>query len=165
MKRTAIWLFTVILCFGLGVGAVLLYLKFNASDIEKPEISPNLSLLNNENASAVLPILSFCELASNPEKYNGKIVRLSGTLSFGLEGAWLSDANCGAENAAIVLFLNEKVWNPIKKAREQENEKFSANELSVIVVGKFKNEIYKDCCLITPFQFEISAVEKASKKN
>jgi hypothetical protein len=165
MKRTAIGLFIIIFGFGLGVAATLLYLKFSASDIRKPETAPNLSLLSNENVPPVLPVLGFCELAENPEKYNGKIVRLSGKLTFGLEDAWFSDLNCGADNAAVVPFFDEKVWNSIKKAREREDENFSANELNVIVVGKFKHEVYKDCCLIAPFQFEISEVEKVSKTN
>ncbi|HEX8249531.1 MAG TPA: hypothetical protein VF599_15245 [Pyrinomonadaceae bacterium] len=167
MKRRAIELFIIILTFGLlGITATLLHLKLNPSNNQTAEPATNPVLLNNEDIPADLPILSFCELANNPEKYDGKIVRLNATLTFGLEGSWFSDSNCGShDNGAIVSSASEEVWNPLKQARERKGEKFSANQLNVTAVGKFKNEVYKDCCLIAPFQFEISKVEKASTIN
>jgi hypothetical protein len=51
--------------------------------------------------------------------------------------------------------MNEEASKLIRQAREQKGKKFWANELNVVVVGRFKNEVYKDCCLIAPFQFEI----------
>lgn len=148
----------------------MLYLKVNTSDTQKSKTSQNPDLVINENVSATLPnifqVLSFCELSNNPEKYNGKIVRINATIQFGLEGSWLSDSNCGtSDNVAIVSYKNNEIWKPIGQAREQKDKKFLANELNVIVTGKFKNEVYKDCCLIAPFQFEISQVEKVSKTN
>jgi hypothetical protein len=164
MKRIATWLLIIILTFGLGVTATFLYLKLNTSGIQKSETLAAPALPDEENGAADLPILSFCELAEKPEKYNGKIVRLSGRITFGLEGAWFSDSNCGDhDNSAIVSYKNEDVWNPVKQARE--GGKFWANALDVVVTGKFKNEVYRDCCLTAPFQFEISKVEKASKTN
>lgn len=167
MKRITSWLFIITLTFVLGVtSTTFLYLKFTTSNIQKSGTLQTPNSLKNEDVTLDLLILSFCELSNNLEQYNEKIVRISATIQFGLEGSWFSDPNCGiSDNIAIVSYKNEELYNPIAQARKQKNMKFLANELDVVVIGKFKNEVYKDCCLIAPFQFEISQVEKVSKPN
>ncbi len=163
MKRITFWLLTVSLTFIFGAAAALIYLKFFYPAIQTPEPVPEIVLPEIENNPAELPVLTFCELAKNPEKYDGRTVRLSARLSIGLEGSWFSDSACGADNAAIISMENNEVWKTIDKARKRGKREPSDTEVDLTVVGKFKNSVYKDCCLIAPFQFEISKVEKASK--
>ncbi|MGI8470123.1 MAG: hypothetical protein ACR2N3_16910 [Pyrinomonadaceae bacterium] len=163
MKRFTTWLFVIVLTFALCVTATLLYLKLNYFNSQESKAVENFDVVYDENSSADLPILSYCELANNPEKYDGKIVRLSATLEMGIEGSWFDDANCEKSNdAAIVKSINEEVWDAVQRTREQKDKKVLSNEVNLIVVGRFKNSVYKDCCLITPFQFEILKVENAS---
>lgn len=164
MKRITFWLLTISFTFIFGVTAALIYLKFFHPVIQTSESVPEIVLPKDENNPADLPVLTFCELTNNPEKYDGKTVRLSARLTMGLEGSWFSDATCGADNAAIISLKNNDDWKIIDKARERKNKEPWDIQLNLTVVGKFKNTVYEDtCCLTTPFQFEISKVEKASK--
>lgn len=162
MKRIIFWLIVISFIFVLGVITMLLYKDFSNSNAQKMETATNTALLDGETDSTNLPILTYCELANNPEKYDGKIVRLSAKLYIGLEGSWFADPNCGLDNGAIISSKNKEVWETMEKARKQKDEELLSIELSLIVVGRFKNVVYKDCCLIAPFQFEILKVEKAS---
>jgi hypothetical protein len=163
MKRIISWLFILTFTFALGVSATFLYIKFNNSFVQKTEILNDAVSTSKENDSQALPILAYCELANNPEKYNGKIIRVSSTLSFGDHGSYFSDANCRLpENGAIIWYKTEEVQVTISQAREQKDKKFLAHELNVITVGRFSNKVYKDPSLIVQFQFEILKVEKAS---
>ena len=157
MKRITFWLLTVSFTFILGLAVTLIYLKFFYPVIQTSESLPEISLPEIENNPADLPVLTFCELVNNPEKYDGKTVRLSAKLSVGLEGSWFSDSNCGVDNTAIISVKNNEVWKTIDKARERKNKEPWDTQINLTVVGKFKNTVYKDwCCLTAPFQFEIS---------
>ncbi|HEY8562342.1 MAG TPA: hypothetical protein VIL74_18340 [Pyrinomonadaceae bacterium] len=125
---------------------------------------PELALPTDEADTAESNPLTFCELANNPEKYDGETVRLAAKLHTGLEGSWFSDDLCGADNAAVISAENNDVWKAIEKATANGKREPWDAELNLVVVGKFKNVVYKDwCCLTAPFQFEILSVEKASK--
>lgn len=165
MKRVTTWLLVIFLTFTLGVTATLIYLSFNTSNSQKSETPVNLPV-NKENKVAGPSTLSLCELSNKPQEYNGKVVRLSATLLFGTEGSWFSSQDCMVSDGTILVsFENEKAWKPIGDARKQKNNKPWANQLDVIVIGKFKNEDPRNCCIIAPFQFEILQVEKVSKIN
>jgi hypothetical protein len=86
MKRVTSWLFIISLISVLGVIAIpWLYQIFNASYIQKSQELSNPTQPVKANGLADLPILAFCELANNPEKYNGKTVRVNASLNFALE--------------------------------------------------------------------------------
>ena len=164
MKRITFWLLTISLTFILGVAATFIYFKFFYINPQRIEMLPEIALPESENNQAETPDLTFCELVNNPEKYDGKTVRLSAKLSIGLEGSWFADNSCGADNAAIVKVKDNEVWKIIDKARARGKREPWDIEVNLIVIGQFKNAVYKDnCCLTTPFQFEILKVEKASK--
>lgn len=148
---------TFIFLFGLLIISTILFPTNYADSLGNP--------LNKEEISQSIPMVNFCELANNPEKYNDRTVQLKASLSLGLEGAWFSDSECGVNNAAIVSSENKEVWKTIEKARNVKNNKFLSNELNLEVVGIFKNIEYKDCCLIAPFQFEILKIEKVTNLN
>lgn len=167
MKRIIFWLVVVSIVFGLGTATMLLYSNiFNNSG--QTEKSADSATRLTDTVSEVIPNADFCELAANPEKYDGKIVRLSAKLLMGLEGAWFSDAKCGADNAAVVSSENKDVWKAIERVREEkdkilkENERQLRNEVNLTVVGKFKNIVYNEGGLTAPFQFQILKVDKAS---
>lgn len=172
MKRLTKRLLIFTLTFILGVAATtLLYLKLNAPDVQTSETATNPVQPAKPVETADLPILNFCELANNPEKYNGQIVRLGTRMNFGLEGSWFSDSRCPfndnaeanlAENSAFALSYNKEAWKIISKARVRKDSEYLALKVDMTVVGRFKNEIYRGGGLITPFQIEILQVEKAS---
>jgi hypothetical protein len=157
MKRISFWLLVISFTFLIGVAATLLYLKFTHPAVQTSQTTTEFSSPN-------LTSMTWCELANNPEKHDGRTVRLNAKLSIGLEGSWFSDPNCGVNNAAVITAENKEVWQTIEQARKQKNKKPLSNEVDLVVIGKFKNTVYKDCCLITPFQFEILKVEKTSKQ-
>lgn len=164
MKRIIFWLVIISFIFALSVITVLLRQNFSDSNAQKTETATNITLLDSKIDSTNLPIINYCELANNPEKYDGKIVRLSARLYIGLEGSWFADKSCGFDNSAIISSKNKEVWETMEKARNRKDEEFSSIELDMVVVGKFKNVVYKDCCLIAPFQFEILRVEEVSPR-
>jgi hypothetical protein len=166
MKRTTVWLFITLLTFTLGVTAAFLYLKFNSSNEQNKENTTNLAPSNFAKETAEIQTLDFCELSNNPEEYDGKVVRLNATLEFGIEGAWFSYSKCFTTKGTTLVFSkNEKIWKPVETARKQKTHEPWANKVSVTVVGKFKNQDPKNCCIIASSQFEIQQVEKASKIN
>lgn len=120
------------------------------------------SEIRTEQKSENSPLLNFCELTKNPENYDGKIVRLKAKLTFGLEGAWFSDANCGIDKAAFVESTDKNLWASIEKLRRQNDGKILLNEIELNVVGKFKNTSFNEGGLITPFRFEVLQIENAN---
>ena len=163
MKRSATRTFVISLTFLCGVAAVLIYTGYNGLESEnsyfvKEPISADE--LNSSNFS----LIAFCDIVKNPEKYDGKIVRLKGKLSFGIEGAWFSEAKCGIDNAAVIESENDKVWAEIEKARTQKDKEFLINEIDLITIGRFKNTAYNEGGLKTPFRFEMFWIEKNGRK-
>jgi hypothetical protein len=163
MKRITFWLLTVSFTFILGLTATFIYIRCFYPVIQTSESLPEIALPAIENNPADLPVLTFCELANNPKKYDGKIVRLSAKMFIGTENSWFSDSACGVENAAIISSKNKDVWKAIEKARKGKKKEPWAFELNLVVTGKFENIPFKECCTIAPFQFEIFNVEKAEK--
>lgn len=166
MKRITIWLFITFLTFVLGVTAAFLYLKFNSSNKQNAENTTNPPSFSVPQETAEIQTLSFCQLSSNPEEYDGKVVRLNATLEFGTEGAWFSNSNCATAKATTLVFSkNEKVWKPIEAARKRKPNESWASQINLTVIGRFKNQDPKNCCIIASSQFYIEQVEKASKIN
>ena len=163
MKRIKFWLLTVSFTFILGVTATLIYIKYCYPVIQTSESLPEISLPELKNSQTDLPVLTMCDLANNPEKYNGKVVRLSAKMFIGTENSLFSDSACGVDNAEIISSKNKDVWKAIEKARKGTKKEPWAFKLDLIITGKFENIPFKECCTIAPFQFEIFNVEKAEK--
>lgn len=74
MKRTIFWLLVSVFTFALGVAIVFVWLDGHKSPNQQSEA---VSLLTQEaDIPNEMPILAYCELANNPEKYNGEVVRV-----------------------------------------------------------------------------------------
>ncbi len=164
MKHNKFWLLIIIFTIVFGVVIMLFHLEYSNTAAQKLKILPESALLSDENVLSNLPVLNYCELVNNNEKYNGKIVRLRATINFGLEGSWFSDAACsgGIDSAAMISSKNDKVWRTIEQARGSED---LLQAVDLIVVGKFSNVVYDYGGLKTPFQFEIIRVEKTPNIN
>lgn len=159
MKRIGVWFLAVSFTFIPSIGVTLISLE-SLFPAKLPEISS--PVINDEPAET--PVLDFCELANNPEKYDGQTVRLNAKITFGTEGVWFSDARCGVDNAAFAYAKSPEARKKINQSRAREKGAPWDFEVNLIVVGKFSNVVFKDWCrLTTPFQFEILKVERASK--
>lgn len=163
MKRSATRTFVISLTFLFGVAAVLIYTDYDSLDSEKSNFVKESTSVDELNLSD-FSLVTFCDIVKNPQKYDGKIVRLKGKLSMGIEGAWFSEAGCGIDNAAVVESENDKVWAEIKKARTPKDNKVLINEIDLIVIGRFENTAYNEGGLKTPFRFEILWIEKNGQK-
>lgn len=168
MKRITFWLVVVSIIFGLGTATMLLYPNiFNSHG--QTEISAEPATRHTDAVSEEIPNPEYCDLVANPEKYDGKIIRLSAKLYMGLEGSWFYDAKCSINNGAVISSENKDVWRAIDEQTKKQNDKTLKenegrlrNEIYLTVVGKFKNVVYGEGGLTTPFQFQILKVEKAS---
>ena len=142
----------------------LLYLEFNNSEHQKTEaVNAPIDDKKTEN-NAEIQTINFCQLSTNPTEYDGKIIRLSADIMLGTEGAWFTDSNCSTSQITTLIFGNEAAWKPIDEARKQKNKKLWTNELTITVIGTFKNQDPKNCCIIASSQFEIQRVENAVAK-
>lgn len=151
--------------FVLGAAASVVWLRHRTA--EKAVIASS-SQTQKSNNSAELPILSLCELVNNPDKYSGKVVRLSTTLWALFMGVSFYDPNCVRVDTGTAVFFNpeykDKIQNDLKHARGPAS---FLEPVNMIAVGKFKkvipsNEsdtIYDTAAL----QFEIMRIETASK--
>ena len=159
MTRLLAWLLVLVIGFALGVGTAMLWLR------HKPIPPP---VQSNTNAVATeLPILAYCELATNRDKYNGQLVRVGTRLIGFIHGIEFYDPNCPGDTQAAVIFdpqHQDEVERDLKQARGSDNW---LEPLDIIAVGRFKkvtpsgesDAIYSTASL----RFEIVRIEKASK--
>ena len=116
------------------------------------------------------PILAFCELANNPDKYSGKIVRVSTSLSGFIHGMVLSDPNCSSVHTQTAVFYRaqnqREIEAVLKGARKSDDWRLP---IQIIAEGEFRKVVpsnESDTIYDTaPLQFEIIRVEKAAKLN
>ncbi|MDQ6788490.1 MAG: hypothetical protein M3033_16930 [Acidobacteriota bacterium] len=160
MKQLVYWFFVVFITFALGVAATLIWVKNNSS-ILPPERS---------SGSSELPILAYCELVNNPEKYNGKIIRINADLLWNMHGYFLADNNCSArdESALTGIRFDEKsrdeLFQKINEIKGSDKLDFRTS-INMIAVGKFNKvgrcEICSDLMIDrTLLHFEIIEIEK-----
>jgi hypothetical protein len=178
MRRVSIWLLIAICTFALGFAAAMTWFQSPSSVVtEKVPPSPpcdsKVFLDSNADLSIApsLPILDYCELATNPERYSGKIVRVRARLSGFIHGMVIADENCvGVDNQAAANYNRltaEEVKRSLDGARGSTDSMNWLEPVNIIAIGKFEkvtpsNEsdtIYDTASL----QFEIIRVEKASK--
>jgi len=126
-----------------------------------PEASPT---------AAGRPVLDYCELANNPERYDGDVVRVRARLWFSMHGYFFLDERCYGDNkqSGIMIPQDGDTWEKIesKIAKDLGVDEFTGWEFPVIVaVGKFRrvepsktsDAVYDNTHLI----FEIMNVESA----
>lgn len=168
MKRKIFWLLASIFTFALGVAIVFVWLDVHKSPSQQSE-TVALPIQKAETPNET-PILAYCELANNPEKYNGKVVRVRTKLNHFIHGAFFSDENCAGRGKTTAVIFNPERANEIIKKLESEtkSEEFGFWGAEVIAVGKFsrvKPTGESDALVDNiDLRFEILEIEKAFKK-
>lgn len=162
-----IWLGTATLTFAIGVAASFFWLDTHRVAVKR-ETSAASAEPSKADSNRALPILAYCELANNRDKYNGQTVRVSTRLSGFIHGILFFDPNCSGVDTHAAVFYNldhrAEIELALKRARGSDNW---FEPVDIIATGKFKkvtptNEsdtIYDTASL----QFEIILIEKASK--
>lgn len=167
MKRTLFWTFISFFTFILGVAIAFVWLdrsepanaKFEATSPQKIDISTEET------------ILPYCELANNPEKYDGKIVRVKAKLWFMIHGYSFLNKNCeGERKQTAVIFPDNELGVEIRNKIVKDvglTEYNPWNFPDIIAVGKFTrvepSRKSDSLSANTYLHFEILDVEKASK--
>ena len=162
MRQTISFVLAGVLTFLLGVALTVVCRrpsqppkKIDTQSVQQPACSDQ-------------PILAFCELANNPDKYSGKVVRVSARLSGFIHGMVLYDPNCSSINTQTAVVYNLKTRDEIVKRLENVR---GSNDwrlpVNVIAEGEFRKVIpsnQSDTVYDTAsLQFEIKRIEKASK--
>ena len=168
MKRKIFWLLISIFTFALGVAIVFVWLDGHKSSNQQSETAS----LPTQKADVPkeLPILAYCEIANNPEKYNGEIVRVRTKLNQFIHGAFFADENCaGREKTTAVIFNPERANEIINKLEsETKSEEFGFWGAEIIAVGKFSRvkPTQESDALVDniDLRFEILQIEKAFKR-
>ena len=172
MRRGTIWLTVALSTFILGFVAASLWFPIARNVRETPcppaqhaeealALDPSADL----STSANLPILAYCELVNNPDRYSGKIVRVRATLGGFIHGILFYEETCPGQTAVAFPRNNEDVRRALTEAAG--SEYFGHVPLDLLVVGKFEKVTpSNESDLIwhtAPLHFEIMRVERASK--
>jgi len=136
MKRAYSWLTIILLTFTFGVATTFIWFNYTYSPLS-PDKNKKLS---------DLPILSYCELVNNADKYDGKIVRVKTEIKTGNHGEYLYDSNCPADEkiktyydaTAAIFYDNSKDQEQIKQIRDKRKILRWTDPVEVITTGKFR---------------------------
>ena len=168
MKNSAIRLIAALGTFAVGVALVALWLGYDdagrtrraqapchrRAEAETPPAAATGAA--SEAGESVQPVLAYCELVGNPERYDGKVVRVRATMSLSIHGLFFSDVACGGYDQPTAVRL-----------QASPGAKLAAHTpVELIVVGRFEKvtpSMETDSLLdMTPLQFEIMRVEKVA---
>jgi hypothetical protein len=111
--------------------------------------------------------LPYCEVARNPERYNGKIIRVRATLSFGSDGMYVVE-DCDPISALSSLVELEGSEGRSLKAGNYVNEmltdqtEFQIKKIDTIIVGQFDGE-YSRGCWAPKYRIAATNIEKVSR--
>ena len=86
--------------------------------------------------SANIPSINYCDLADEPEKYDGQTIRVTATLYFMMHGYKFMDRACLADEKETAVLLNSE--HEAKLAREMGMEEYNPwNFPRIVATGKF----------------------------
>lgn len=128
-----------------------------------------------------LPVLEYCDLRNNPDKYDEKTVRLKAEIRVGNHGEYLYDERCPADASiktyydatAAIIYKNkadeEKIRDIRDKRIENENSrKLWTDPVNVTAVGIFRknNPTERDSGYErnAAFHFVINSIESFDKE-
>ena len=163
MQRTISLILVGFLSFLLGVASTFAWARYS-----QPRNTGGVQPSERHESEDERPILAFCELANNPDKYSGRTVRVSTSLSGFIHGMVLYDPNCSSVHTQTAVFYQAQkrieIEAALKQARGSEDWRLP---VQIIAEGEFRKVIpsnQSDTIYDTaPLQFEIIRVEKASK--
>lgn len=176
MRRVSIWLCVAVCTFTLGFAAAALWFEsrrpLTREQKEPPCPRPQpeekalaLDPSADPAASADLPILAYCELVNNLDRYDGKVVRIGARLGGFIHGILFYDENCPSQTAVAFPQAAENVRRALIEAAG--SQWYGHVPLDLIVGGRFKkvtpsheSDAIRDTASL---RFEIMRVEKATK--
>lgn len=163
--RIGVALFTCLL----GIAASLLW-QLGRDSVTEIKAGYELSGVS-QPASDVkkdLPILAYCELANNPQRYNGKTVRVSARLYESRHGILFYDLNCSdGDRRSAVIYAPAHIEAIERKLKQAGGSDNWWELLDIIATGTFKKVTPSDATDTiydtAPFHLEIIRIEKAVK--
>jgi hypothetical protein len=160
MKRGIFWLIVTVVTFGLGVTSAFLWFEFRKSFTNETETI---------NLPTEIPTVYYCEMLNNPDKYDGKIVRLiriSHILDFQYHGL-VFNVDCYGENKQTAIIITHLRKDILDKLKVEANNPYSWGRRQITAIGKFsRQKMPRRSNLLAntlDFRFEIMEVEKAVK--
>ena len=163
MNRITFWLLIALATFAFGIITTLFWSEFNYSKVQETKASSSFSLSNKDWDSTEKPIISYCELASNSERYNGKIMRVRARLVAGKHGLLLLDSNCLENTEQAAVFYSSQNKDEIEKRL---GRGFDV-DFNIVAVGSLKKVVpsnRSDSKMDTAkLQVEIEKIEQAVK--
>ena len=178
MKNSATRLIAALSTFAVGVALVALWLGHHDTGQTRRAKRPCQRRAQVETPPAAAPraespadeslqpVLAYCELVGNPERYDGKVVRVRATVRMSIHGLFLTDAACSRyEDYAAMGFDGPR-------GEELTDAFFGADGpmrvgpgiVELIAVGRFHKVIpsrASDSLLDNaPLRFELMRVEK-----
>lgn len=182
MKNSAVRLIAALTTFAVGVALVTLWLAYHDSGharrskapCRRGAPAPTLPLLpapaappaESPGGEGQSPILSYCELVDDHERYDGKVVRVRATVRMSIHGLFLTDAACGLDEDYAAVAFDER------RGQELVDTFFGADSpmrvgpgvVELIAVGRFRKVVpsgTSDSLLdTTPLRFEMMHVER-----
>ena len=112
------------------------------------------------SSNEILPVSSVCELVATPNRYDGKLVRLKGSIINGLEGSWLSHPDCSGDDASVVIGLQSK---ELQRKLSDVGPAPGAGQVDGTLLGVFRNRPYANGGLKAPFQFELLSIDEPTR--
>src|SRR5688500_2783891 len=171
MKRTIFWFLTLLTTFSLGIITAFVWLSnYNPKSKISETVFPTTE---NSIVAGNMPILSYCELANNHNKYYGKVVRINGRLVQGMHGFKFYSPNCFAKEKQAALVIDQHIWEALENA---EQDVFSTNMNKPTAFKFFEITAVGKLSQVTPtgntdsdldnshLRFKILEIEKASKQ-
>lgn len=160
MRRTIFPVLITVLTFAVGVGAAFIWFA-NKSDTPAEAISTS----NPKSISQLeWPELSTCDLANNPIKYDGRIVRVKAKLYFFIHGFSFFDPSCADEHKQIGVKFNDRNSQIEDKLNKEAKPIYGYGMPVIVAIGKFervtpsrKSDALIDNAYLT---FEIYEIEK-----
>lgn len=173
MKYSVVRLIAALITFTVGVALVTLWLGVNDSGRTRRAQTPCLRRAQVETVTPAYPaagespdrILAYCELVTNPERYDGQVVRVRATIRMSIHGLFLGDGTCSRqENYTAVDFHEAQRPELLDTFFGPDSPMRAGPRVELIAVGRFEKVVpsgASDSLLDTaPLRFEIMRVER-----
>ncbi len=177
MRRVTFRLLISLFTFVVGLTAVAIWVGGRRPVVQRLEDPPCLRPPLYENLSGLcsggdlsdlsdIPNLGYCELISDADAYDGKIVRLHGRSGGNKHAMLIADDNCPGVTVVLVhQARREEIESALEKAWGSKDWWVPLDFTAVgrFKIGKLSHDNDDIWGTAAPRQFELMRVEKASK--
>ncbi|MGH9755016.1 MAG: hypothetical protein ACREA2_19745 [Blastocatellia bacterium] len=177
MRRSPIYFIIGLLTLIIGVGATTGCIIYGPTDeaMKQPPCDPTSRSQNNPDtcsrlSSQAIPIVPFCTLVSDPERYIHKVVRTQAKLYSDSGDHAMSDPVCSGEGKSAFVDFDSSygITSEAQKAFDVllcNRRRYHANkEADVVVVGRFADLDGKPGNRYRRIQFVIMCIEQAKNQ-